>query len=190
MTPVDLAADLARRLDALGIPYVIGGSLASTLVGEPRSTSDIDVAVSLQIADLEGLIAAVANDFYVSSSAATDAIERKRSFNLIDQRSGLKVDLFVLGDSVLDRLQLERRRRVDLPTTPPCTVWVTSTEDVILRKLQWFIAGDRASDRQWRDVLGVLRAQAGRLDDTYLDETGTLIGIDDDLRRARNQAVQ
>lgn len=188
MTPIELAADLTDRLDRLGIAYVIGGSLASTLVGEPRSTADVDIAVELAVENLSALLADVAGEFYVPEDSARRAVESRSSFNLIPAEGALKVDLFVLGDSLLDRGQIERRQAVELPSVPPRTVWVTSPEDVVLRKLQWFVDGDRASDRQWRDVVGVLRTQLGRLDDDYLDRTASEVGLADDLALARSAA--
>lgn len=98
------------------------------------------------------------------------------------------MDVFVLGDDLLDRRQLERRRSVPLPVDPPRAVWVTSTEDVVLRKLRWFDDGGQVSDRQWRDVLGVLRTQAGRLDDDYLERTAREAGLAHLLERARHDA--
>lgn len=188
MTPLELAADVARRLDRLGIPYVIGGSLASALVGEPRSTADVDVAVEMSAAMIEPLVEDVSGDFYVPHAAVAAAVAARSSFNLVDRRSALKVDVFVLGDDLLDRRQLERRRSVPLPVDPPLSVWVTSTEDVVLRKLRWFDDGGQVSDRQWRDILGVLRTQAGRLDDDYLERTARQAGLADLLERARGDA--
>ena len=188
MTPLELAADVARRLDRLHVPYVIGGSLAATLVGEPRSTADVDIAVELSVAMVAPLIDEMAADFYVPEAAVAAAAAARSSFNLVDRRSALKVDVFVLGDDLLDRQQLERRRSVPLPVHPPQAVWVTSTEDVVLRKLRWFDDGGHVSDRQWRDILGVLRTQAGRVDDDYLDSTARQVGLTDLLERARRDA--
>jgi len=185
MTPLDLAADLTRRLDDLHIPYVIGGSVAASLVGEPRSTADIDIAVAMTVEHVAPLLAAVAGDFYVPSDAARHEAEQSTAFNLIDRRSALKVDLFVLGDDLLDRLQLERRQSIELPIDPPRSVWVTSAEDVVLRKLRWFVDGGRASDQQCRDIVGVLRHQRGRLDEAYLDQTATATGLISELEQAR-----
>lgn len=188
MTPLELAADIAGRLERLHIPYVIGGSLASALVGEPRSTADVDVAVELSATMIQPLVDGVRDDFYVPERAVAAAVAARSSFNLVDRRSALKVDVFVLGDDVLDRRQLERRRSVPLPVDPPQVVWVTSTEDIVLRKLRWFDDGGQVPDRQWRDVLGVLRTQAGRLDDEYLVRTARAAGLTDLLERARGEA--
>jgi hypothetical protein len=190
VTPLELAADVAERLDRLGIPYVIGGSLAAALVGEPRSTADVDIAVELAADMIDALVGAVADDFYVPENAVAVAVAATSSFNLVDRRSALKVDVFVLGDDLLDRRQLARRRSVQLPLPADREVWVTSAEDVVLRKLRWFDDGGRVSDRQWRDIVGVLRTQAGRLDDGYLSATAEAAGLSELLLRAQRDAIR
>lgn len=130
----------------------------------------------------------VEDDFHVPERSARAAVETHDAFNLIDRRSALKVDLFVLGDGVLDRLQLARRQSVALPVDPPVEVWVTSPEDVVLRKLRWFDADGQVSDRHWRDIVGVLRVQAGRLDDRYLSDTAGTVGLGPLLAEARRDA--
>lgn len=177
---------MGATFDALGIPYVIGGSMASSLIGEPRATADLDVAVRIRPEDLEALLAAVADDFYVSPEHARDALRDRTAFNLIAWRSADKVDVFVLGDGLLDRRQIERRQRVELAGK---VLWVTSVEDQVLRKLTWFSMTDETSERQWRDVVGILVVQAGRFDEDDLTRTAESLGLGDLLIRARADAA-
>lgn len=164
---------MAATFDALGIPYVLGGSVASSLIGEPRSTADLDVAVRIRAHDLDALLAAVAEDFYVSPEHAHDALRDEGAFNLIAWRSADKVDVFVLGEGLLDRRQIERRQCVEVAGV---SIWVTSVEDQVLRKLTWFQMTGETSERQWRDVVGILTVQAGRLDEDDLTRTADALG--------------
>lgn len=125
--PLDLLSRIADLLDALSIPYALGGSMASSLFGMPRSTVDIDIAVDLPADRSEALLQAAAAEFYVPLDAARAAIRAATSFNLVDTQHGMKVDLFVLGDGLLDRMQIERRVRVHLPATGRA-IWATSPE--------------------------------------------------------------
>lgn len=162
MTPLDHVAAIGRVLDSIGVPWVLGGSLASSLVGEPRSTMDVDVAVALGMDRVDDLVAAVESEYYVSADMVRDAVARHSSFNLIHFASGMKIDLFPLTDERLDVLQLTRRDRVQV--TPDVAVWVGSPDVQVLRKLSWFRLGGEVSDRQWRDVLAILRVQGARID--------------------------
>lgn len=184
--PLELAAQVAAVLDELGIAYVVGGSFASSLVGEPRATADIDVAVLLTVADAARVVEAVQGEFYVSGEAAAEAVRRHSWFNLIHLASMLKVDLFVLGDDLLDRRQLGRRRRV---TVGEVELWVGAPEDQVLRKLSWYRLGGETSDRQWRDIVAILAVQRDRLDAVDLRSTARALGLDDLLERAVQEAA-
>lgn len=182
----DLAVRMAAVFDELGISYVLGGSVASSLIGEPRATADLDVAVRIREDDVDRLLAVVADDFYASADQVRAAIHDRGSFNLVAWGSADKVDVFVLGDGLLDRRQLERRQQVDVAGV---ALWVTSVEDQVLRKLSWFEMTGQTSERQWRDVVGILVVQSGRIDQEDLTGAARSLGLDALLERARADAA-
>lgn len=181
--PLPLVIQVASILDELAIPYALGGSMASAFFGEPRATADIDVAISVDVDAGDRLIDRMRADFHVPEVSAREAVRSRDSFNLLATDQGLKIDLFVLGGNLLDRHQIERRVLVPVPGCEP-GVWVTSPEDQILRKLDWYLRGGSISDRQWRDVLGLLAVGAGTLDFDYLRETATEVDLASLLVRA------
>ena len=103
--PFGLVIKMAAILDELGVPYALGGSMASSLLGEPRSTVDVDLAVQLDAETGEVLLERVGATFYVRIDSAREAIRAHSSFNLVDTENALKVDLFVVGDGLLDRVR-------------------------------------------------------------------------------------
>ncbi|CAN5215182.1 hypothetical protein BH20ACT8_BH20ACT8_11980 [soil metagenome] len=183
-----LALEVARILESLGIDYVIGGSVASSLVGEPRATVDLDVAVAMTADHIPPLLEVLADDYYVSETAARDAVRRRASFSVIHLETMQKVDLFVLGDALLDRLQIARRQRVVLDDDGRMRLWVGSVEDQVLRKLWWFRLGGEVSERQWRDVIAMLRVQGPAVDVGSLRETAREAALEDLLDRALAEA--
>ncbi|GAA6620651.1 hypothetical protein [Scytonema sp. NUACC26] len=179
-----LALKLAEILEGLDIPYLVGGSVASSLLGEPRATLDLDLVVDLHSSQIELLIAAMTGEFYLSIDAVTDAVERKASFNAIHLETTEKADFFVLGDDAFSQSKLRRRQIYRLPGQFGQSIYIYSAEDIILQKLRWYRMGFSQSDRQWRDVLGVLKVQAEHLDFEYLRLWGQRLGLDDELSKA------
>jgi hypothetical protein len=185
--PLTVCVELTRILDRLGIPYALGGSLASSLHGVPRSTDDADLAALLRIAHVRPLLDALEGRYYVDEERVRQAVRKRGSFNLIELASMIKIDLFVLGDGPSDRRELARRQRIALPETGE-EIDVASAEDTILRKLSWFRAGGEVSDRQWRDVIGVIQVQGSALDRDDLAAGAELLDVSDLLRRALEEA--
>lgn len=187
MGPLEVVGEIGEILDGLTIPWVLGGSLASSLAGEPRSTLDVDIAARLESRHVAGLILALDDKYYADRSMIEASISRHSSFNLIHLESFVKIDIFVLGDGVLDTLQIKRRQRIRLGDKRG-SVWVGSPEDQILRKLHWFKLGGEVSDRQWSDVVGLLRVQGERIDRRGLAATADLTDLADLVAKALVEA--
>jgi hypothetical protein len=180
--PIAIALVVARALDDLDIAHTVGGSIASSFAGEPRSTLDIDIVAALEEWHAEPLVSALSAEFYVEPESLRRAIRTRTSANLIHQATQLKVDLFVAGGTPLDARQLARRLPVDLGDGR--RLYVHPPEDILLQKLRWYRRGGEVSDRQWRDVAAIVRVQGRRLDRQYLREGARVLDVSDLLERA------
>jgi hypothetical protein len=180
--PIETALMVSRCLDALGILHTIGGSIASSFAGEPRSTVDIDMVAAVEERHVEDLVSALSVEFYIDADALRRAIRARSSTNLIHQATQLKVDLFVAGGTPLDDRQLSRRLAVELGEGR--RLYVHPPEDILLQKLRWYRLGGGVSDRQWRDITAIVRVQGNRLDRDYLAEGAGILEVSDLLERA------
>jgi hypothetical protein len=172
------------ELEALGIPYALGGSLASSAHGVPRSTMDAAIVADVREEHVEPLVRALSRVFYVDAEAVRDAIRQRSSFNLIHLQAMLKVDIFIPKRRPFDVAQLTRRVPEIAVTEPERTIFVTSPEDTVLAKLEWYRAGGEVSDRQWSDILGILKVQAPLVDRAYLRHWAPTLGVADLVERA------
>jgi hypothetical protein len=180
-------AAIAQSFAALGVRWAVGGSIASAAHGEPRATNDVDVVAMLSVDQARALVDGLHDAFYADRAAAEEAVRRRSSFNLIDQVTFIKIDVFVPAPGPLGSGQLDRVRVVDIvPGAPPLPI--LGPEDVVLQKLRWFKMGGEVSDRQWRDILSVLRLSAGALDTDYLANTAENAGMRELLERALRDA--
>jgi hypothetical protein len=184
---VAVILDVVSRLETLGIPYVIGGSFASSVHGEARASADVDLLIELPEPRVRDLVRSFEADYYVSEEAARDAVRHASSFNAIHLRTMFKADLFVKGDSLLNEGQMSRRIAVRVGD-PPRAVFVSSPEDTVLCKLDWFRRGGGVSDRQWRDVLGILKEKRGGLDIAYLADVASRTGLSGLFERAAGES--
>lgn len=180
--------EVVRVLDELEVPYLLGGSLASSLHGIPRSTQDADLVADLAHDHVAPLVARLQPAFYIDDERAAEAVERRSSFNVIHLATMTKVDIFPLKPDPLSRREMERRQRVTLAGEPDAALWVASAEDIILQKLAWFELGGGVSERQWQDVLGVLKVRGGELDIEELQRDAETAGLGELLRRALSEA--
>jgi len=186
MSVVAALQPVVEALERLGIAYLVGGSVASSAHGSPRSTNDVDVVVELRHEHVEPLCAALATAYYAPTELMHDAIDHQSCANVLHLATGFKVDLFVRGDGDYDRAAMGRN--VDRQLEPNTRMFRLATaEDTLLRKLLWFRKGGEVSDRQWSDVLGVLRLQKAELDDGYLHGWSRRLGVDDLLAKAERE---
>jgi hypothetical protein len=186
MLPDAIAAllEIKTALDGAGIEYMVVGSLASSAHGLPRATRDADLVVNMAPAQIASLVALLEPKFYVSADAASDAIRHGTSFNAIHEETFFQIDLFVANPSPFNRSQFNRRQQIELDPDHSITMPFQSAEDTILSKLDWFRQGNEVSERQWQDILDILRAQGEQLDHHYLRQWAANLGVDDLLRRA------
>jgi hypothetical protein len=186
--PVRITRLIAEVFERLQIPYLVGGSLASSLHGVPRATQDVDMVADLKPHHIAPLIRALEATFYIDADTVQDAIQRRSSFNVIHLATMFKVDIFVLQHNKASQEEMARRERYELSEKPREELFVATAEDTILHKLHWFQLGGGVSERQWNDVLGVLRVQKGKLDVPYLQQTAKHMGVKDVLEQAFRDA--
>jgi hypothetical protein len=189
MNPHDLELFAAVRhvvaaFDALGVEYFVGGSVASMVFGEPRLTVDVDIVARLLGRHARPLVERLGHGFYAELPSIEAAIKDGSAFNLIHLETMVKVDVYVAWRSEFAQSQFARRLRRNVGTDEPLEICLATPEDTVLAKLDWFRKGGEVSDRQWRDVLGVLKVQADALDFTYLRDWAVRLDLTPLLLRA------
>jgi hypothetical protein len=164
--PIAFAHKIIGILEPLSITYYIGGSVASSLLGESRYTEDLDLVIELDAVKAKPLLEAfLSASFYISDVALEDAVSgRCASFKIVDQETLEKADLFILQDTSFAKSKMARRMQHPLPDGSH--IWIASPEDIVLQKLVW--GRGSQSEKQCRDVLGVLKLQGDNLDFEYL----------------------
>jgi hypothetical protein len=186
--PVEVTFKVTGVFEKLGIPYLIGGSLASVLHGMVRTTQDSDIVAEMRLEHIQPFVAALQNEFYVDDEMIAESIQRNSSFNIIHRETMFKVDVFIPRPRPFLQSQLARAQKQTFAFETEMSAKFASPEDTILSKLEWYRAGGEVSDRQWRDVLGVLKIRAGELDLDYLQEWAKELKVTDLLERALKEA--
>ncbi|MEQ9669835.1 hypothetical protein [Coleofasciculus sp. G2-EDA-02] len=176
-----LAVKLHPIFTALSIPYYITGGIAAIAYGEPRTTQDLDLVIGISPTDIDRLTDALSECSFSVPSVVK--LGRMKILQITDMESISRADLLITGTEEFDRLKFDRRRVIEFEDT---RLYFASPEDVILSKLRW--RKSSGSEKQWRDVLGVLKVQGEQLDFDYLWEWAENLGLTLDLDRAFTEA--
>ena len=188
MTASDLLAALvpvADALEALGVRYFVGGSVASSAHGVPRASIDADVVADLEAEHVVPLVRRLEGAYYIDADRVRNAVAARRAFNAIHLATMFKIDVFPSKRRPFDREVLRRARPAPLDEGAEARLFpLSSPEDTILAKLEWFRSGGETSDRQWSDIVGVLKLTGSRIDRGYLERWATALGVRDLLDRA------
>ena len=180
---------VVEAFEQLGIDYYVGGSVASLMHGIYRTTADVDIIADIRFKDIEPLVLLLQEAFYIDADSIKEAIKHRSEFSLLHFNTMFKVDIFLQKHRPFD---LEVRSRVEEGTFNDFLndrpFFIESPEDVILTKLEWYKMGGGVSERQWKDVLGVLKLRGTALDMRYLKQWAATLGVADLLERALDDA--
>ena len=174
---IEITLIVISALESLQIDYLLGGSLASAIYGEPRATRDADIVANIAPEHVTAIYNLLAPEFNVSEESIVNAIQYRSSFNVIHLNSLFKVDLFVPKNRLFEEQEFQRRVLRLISTEPERYVFVATAEDIVLAKLEWYLLGNEVSDRQWRDITSVFKANANTLDINYLVEMAKQLDV-------------
>jgi hypothetical protein len=187
-TPTEILVEVARVLEGLQIPYVVVGSFASSARGVRRATVDADIVAGVQVKQVPDLVKTLSSlGYYIDDLAARRAIESERAFNAIHLDSAFKVDIYTARDD-FSKVEIERKMPENILPNSDTIVYIATAEDTVVAKLVWFRKGGEVSDRQWSDVLGILKIQKGTLDYEHITKWCEQLGVRDLLDKAKSEA--
>jgi len=186
--PIAVTLQVIEALEALDVPYLIGGSFAAAVYGIARMTADADLVADVRFEHVDPLVNRLSANFYLDVESMREAIRHRSSFSLIHFKTMFKVDVFIPKQRPYSQTQLARRVRQPLSGETDQLAYFSSAEDSVLSKLEWYRMGGEVSDRQWRDILGVIKTQSERLDAAYLRQWAAALNVADLLEKALLEA--
>lgn len=176
-------------LEELNIPYYIGGSIASSSLGVSRATMDVDIISTFNLVHVDKIVQLLGEQYYVDSEMIKDALKHKSTFNMIHHDTSYKIDFFISKTTEYQQSIFERITRKKLVDKDDVIeVFICAPEDVILTKLIWYIERGGASEKQWNDILGVLKIQKNTLDMDYLLHWAEKLAVKSELDNALSDA--
>ena len=186
---IDAIRPVIKAFERLGILYYIGGSIASSAYGVARATLDVDMVTELKKEHVHPLTDMLKSEYYIDEDMILDAVKRNSSFNIIHLETIFKIDIFLKKGSLYDEEAFKRKRKETLDEeSGDAEFFISSSEDIILNKLGWFRIGGEIAERQWDDILGVIKVQRKLLDKKYLYRWAGELGVKDLLEKALMEA--
>lgn len=179
---------VAKILESLGISYHVEGSVSSGIWGEMRYTQDIDLVADIRESQIQILLDAFSPRFYISEIAVREAIKLRQSFNLIDNETGWKIDIFILDEEPFQLSRFQWKKQISVNEMGQ-TLNFSSAEDTILQKFIWYRQTQKQSSQQWRDILGILKLQQSNLDFTYLQQWANTLQFSTELDQALQEST-
>jgi hypothetical protein len=186
--PSEIARLLHPIFETLGIPYYITGGVAASVYGDPRTTRDLDLVIELNRNNISQLVEALETAGFYCPPGAVEDIQNGRGkvLSVTHMSLVLNADLVLNANTEFDRSKMARRRLEALDEAGIEQFWIASPEDIVLAKLLW--RQQSQSQKQWTDVLGILKVQAEHLEQSYLTEWAENLGLTDDLNLAFTEA--
>lgn len=169
-TEIKVLRDVVEKLHSAGLPYMLTGSFALGYYAQPRMTRDVDIVLAVKEKDIETLVRFFDKDYYISEAAVNGAVKHNTMFNIIHNKSFIKIDFIVKKNEEYRGLEFERRQKVDFMGLD---VFIVSKEDLILSKMLW--AKDSKSELQFRDIKNLITSS---FDKAYLDEWIKKLGLE------------
>ncbi|MEO8231754.1 MAG: hypothetical protein ABI638_05705 [Ignavibacteriota bacterium] len=180
-----------KALDESSIGYFIGGSIASSAYGIARATMDVDMILNIAPFQVKSFFDKLKGKYYIDIEIINDALVNKSSFNILHLDSMLKIDFFILKDQTYPLNAFQRRIQSSLDDSDDSVkVFLCSPEDIIISKLEWFKLSDESSERQWSDILGVVKVQKNNLDKEYLKHWAIQLDLFNLLQKAFEQSEE
>jgi hypothetical protein len=173
-----------QAFEKMSIPYYIGGSIASSVYGMARATLDVDIVADLKVDHIAPLKQFLEHQYYIDEDMIAEAIRTNSSFNLIHLETMIKIDVFIHENEPYQNEALQRKRKDTLEDNGKIQFYFSSPEDIIIHKLQWYKMGGLVSERQWLDVIGVIKVQGDLLDKKYLAGWSRKLGLSSLLKDA------
>jgi hypothetical protein len=185
MSQLELLEKTVKSLEKANIPYMLTGSLVSSFQGNPRSTHDIDIVVSIKMGDIPDIMETFDPErFYINRESVKEAITISSQFNILDIEEGNKIDFWILTNSDFDKSRFSRRQKDKFFNFE---VYISTPEDTIIQKLVWSkLSG--GSEKQYKDALSVYELQYGKLDIEYMNNWSKELDIENLYKKMLSDA--